>query len=410
MQHSTIAIISSLDTKGEETEFTAKTIKGYGHNPLLVDTGFRGVPMIKPDITREEVARAAGSELAFLSGLDDRAEAISIMSRGLSLILTRLYKERSDFKGVLALGGGCGTALATEAMQVLPLGFPKVMVSTALNGDVANFLRGRDIILYPSITDIEGLNPILTTVLHNASAIICTLAEKAVMPSLKSERNMVALTMFGITTPCVSAVKKILESKGLMPLVFHANGAGGRIMEELIRSGYITGVMDITTTELTDELMGGIRSAGPERLSAAAEKGIPQVVCPGAIEAINFGPEETVPSFFKDRLFYRHTANATLVRINKGESAQLGRIMAEKLNSSTGPAAVLIPLGGFSEYDKPGRLFYDKESDRVFIKSLEKYLTGHVKIVKIDAHINDPLFSRKAAEFFLELLECKQNL
>ncbi len=405
MLHSTIAIISSLDTKGEETEFIVKKIREYEHKPLVIDTGFRGLPMIKPDIKREEVAKAAGSEIEVLSALDDRAQAISTMSRGLSLILTRLYGDRRDFRGVLALGGGCGTALATEAMQVLPLGFPKVMVSTALNGDVSGFLKGRDIILYPSITDIAGLNPILCSVLANASAIICSLAEKAVMPSLKGKKKLIALTMFGITTPCVNEVKKILESKGFTPLVFHANGAGGRIMEELIRSGYVAGVMDITTTELTDDLMGGIRSAGPGRLSAAADKGLPQIVCPGAIEVINFGPEMTIPPLYKDRLTYRHTANATLVRINKEESAQLGRLMAEKLNASTGPTSIIIPLGGFSEYDKPGRPFYDKESDLAFIEALEKYLEGHIKLVKIDTHINDPIFAQKATECFLKLME-----
>ncbi len=405
MRRCTIAVVASLDTKGEEADFVAQEIKRRGHNPLLIDTGFGGAPSVKPDISRQEVAEAGGNTLLQLSDVAERTQAISVMSRGLSSILSRLRGERADFRAVLALGGSCGTALATESMQVLPLGFPKIMVSTVLNADVSHFLRGKDIILYPSITDIEGLNPILTAVLRNASLMICSLAESSTMPSLENGTVTIALTMFGITTPCVSRVKKVLESRGLTPLVFHANGAGGRTMEELIRSGLVAGVVDITTTELTDELAGGIRSAGPARLDAAADKGIPQVVCPGAIETINFGAEATVPPAFKGRLFCRHTSGATLVKISLNESAELGRIMAKKLNSSSGPTAVVIPLGGFSEYNKPGKPFYDQESNQAFTESLEKHLAAHIDLVKVDAHINDSSFARKVAELFLRLLE-----
>jgi len=398
-----VALIAALDTKGEETRFTAEMVRRFGCRVLVIDIGVRGVPLFKGDVSREEVAEAAGGTLEKLAGLNNRVEVLSLMAKGLASILKQLYAKRVDFGGILGLGGGYGTTLVTTAMQDLPLGFPKLMVSTVVNSDVSNYLRGKDIILYPSVTDIAGLNPILESVLRNASAAICALAEKAILPALQKGDKLIALTMFGITTPCVSRARTILESHGFKTVVFHANGAGGRTMEELIDADMIAGVLDITTTELADELVGGIRSAGRHRLTAAGRKGIPQVVCPGAIETVNFGPVEMVPSAFKERVFYRHTRAATLMRTNLAESERLGQIMAEKLNASRGPVLVVLPLQGFSAYNQTGQPFYDEQANRLFRETLKKHLQKGIKVIEVDAHLNDELFAERVVELFLDI-------
>ncbi len=400
----TVAIVGTLDTKGAEFDFLKKQIEARGVATLMIDVAILGKPFFTPDIPAGDVAKAAGEDLQrLLIDEGDRGHGIAVMCKGAAALVGDLYRKGS-FQGVISMGGGAGTNIGTAAMRSLPIGVPKLMVSTVVSGDTRCYVGSKDITMMHSIIDISGLNRFSRQILSNAAGAIAGMVKVAVKATAH-EKPTIAASMFGVTTPCVTRAREILEEKGYEVLVFHGNGVGGRSMEELIRSGFFEGVLDITTTELADELVGGIRSAGAERLEAAGEMGIPQVVSAGALDMVNFGSPETVPDRFTNRRFYRHSPTATLMRTTKEENEQLGRIIAQKLNRAHGPVTFIMPRKGLSSIDREGQPFCDHEADATFLNSLKNTLQDRVKLVEMDTDINDPRFAQKAVDLLLEGLE-----
>lgn len=405
----TVVLPGTLDTKGPEYEFARTRLLERGVTPLVVDFGILGEPAFKPDIPAEEVARAGGkplSELRFTrEGSDTRVVALETMARGLIRILAKLRAEgRCD--GVLGLGGSGGTTVISAAMRTLPLGLPKVMVSTLASGNVSGFVGTKDIYIANSVTDIAGLNRVSRRLIANAVNAIAGMAVGAAVLPLQEQRPLIAITMFGITTPGVLQIARRLEQHQFETIVFHAVGSGGRSMEEMIDEGLIDGVIDYTTSELTDDYLGGIFSAGPHRLEAAPRRGIPQVVVPGALEVINFGPRQTLPAAFDvpARNLIVHNANVCAVRANAQECAALGRIFAEKVNRSTGGTAVLLPLRGKDKYEQPpDGPWIDPEADKAMYDQIRQTLRAGIPLREIDANINDPAFADATADAFLDL-------
>lgn len=394
----TIALLGALDTKGREYLFVKQCIEARGHRVLLIDTGVVGPPPIEPDVSRRQVVEAAGADLDALLARRDRGEAMDAMSRGAAALAARLFAQGA-FDAILALGGGGGTSVACAAMRALPLGVPKVMVSTVAGGDVSGYVGVKDIVMVPAIVDVAGLNRISRGVFARAAAAVCAMAEADVPPA--DDRPLVAASMFGNTTGCVEAARAILERAGYEVLVFHATGTGGRVMENLVAEGHVAGVLDVTTTEWADQLVGGVLAAGPERLDAAARAGVPAVVAPGCLDMVNFWKPETIPEQFRGRRFYQHNPNITLMRTTPDECAALGRILAEKLNRSTGPVTVLVPRGGLSVIDSPGGPFWWPEADAALADALRSALRPGIPLVELDCNINDPEFARRAAEELL---------
>jgi uncharacterized protein (UPF0261 family) len=293
--------------------------------------------------------------------------------------------------------------MGTSAMRALPVGFPKVMVSTVASGDVSGYVGTTDITMMPSIVDVAGLNRISRTIFTNAAGAICGMVMGEVVPG-EDEKPLVTVTMFGNTTRAVNHAKEILEKAGYEVLVFHATGTGGRTMEALIEAGYITAVLDMTTTEWADEVCGGVLSAGPHRLEAAAKKGIPQVVVPGCIDMCNFWARNTVPEKYQNRNLYEWNPNITLMRTTPEENTRMGEIFAEKLNQATGPVAVYIPWGGVSELDPAGKPFHSPEAMQAFVTALKKNLRSDIPVIEMQQDINDPFFSGTTAEALLDML------
>ncbi len=395
----TIALLGALDTKGVEYAYVRQCIEARGHATLLIDVGTLEPPCIAPDIPRDTVALAAGADMAALSARRDRGEAVAVMTRGAALLLPKLYAE-GRFDAVMALGGTGGTAMACAAMRALPLGVPKVMVSTAAGTDVSGYVGVKDIVMIPSIVDVSGINSISRELFARAAGAVCGMAETVVPPG--DDKPLVTASMFGNTTPAVEHAKQILEAEGYEVLVFHCTGTGGRAMESLIASGRIAGVLDITTTEWADELAGGVLSAGPSRLEAAAKQGVPAIVTPACLDMVNFWAPETIPAKFRGRTFYPHNPNVTLMRTTVEESARLGEILAEKLNQSTGPVTVLLPLKGLSMIDAPGGPFWNPEADRALFSALKKHLRPDIPVIELDCNVNDPEFSGACARHLLK--------
>ena len=396
-----IAVLGTLDTKGREHAFVADCIRRLGHEPLLIDVGTGGPPQIAPDVTREEVAAEAGLDLAALAGRGDRGEAIAAMVAAAPRLVERLYRE-GRFAAIVSLGGGGGTAIASAAMRSLPVGVPKLIVSTLASGNTAPYVGTKDIALLPAIVDIAGLNRISRTILSRAAGAICGMV--AAPESAAEERPIIAASMFGNTTDCINAAKPLLEQAGYEVLVFHATGAGGKTMEGLIDSGLVSGVLDITTTELADELVGGILTAGPDRLNAAGRTGTPAVIAPGCLDMVNFGERSSVPAKFSGRKFYQHNPQVTLMRTTAEECARLGALVAAKVNAYRGPVTVLIPRHGVSVISAAGGPFYDPEADAALFDSLHAGLKPSVPVVSLDCTINDPAFARACVEALLENL------
>lgn len=397
----TIALLGTMDTKGVEHAFVADLIKQRGHDVLVIDVGSAGEPKLKPDITRVEVAAAAGVDFATLSAKHDRGESVTVMSQGAPLVLAKLAAEKR-IDGVISLGGGGGTAIATAAMRALPIGFPKLMVSTLASGNTAPYVDVKDIVMFPSVVDIAGLNRLSRQLLARAAGAICGMVEIPVPPA--TDKPIIVVSQFGNTTPCVEHAKKILEAAGYEVIVFAATGTGGRTMESLIESGLVAGVLDITTTELADELVGGVLSAGPKRLEAAARRGVPAVISTGCLDMVNFGPPETVPAQFADRKFYQHNPQVTLMRTTPEENTQLGRLLAEKLNRSTGPVTVLLPLRGGSMISAPGGPFHDPQADAALYTALKQNLRSGITVQELETAINDAPFAEACAQSLLQLL------
>ncbi len=392
-----VVLLGTLDTKGPEYAFLRDRVRKAGCDVILVDAGVMSASA-DADVTADQVATAGGADRAALAAAADRGPAVAAMTRGATEVVRRLHAE-GRLDGILGLGGSGGSSLISAAMQVLPVGVPKLIVSTMASGDTRPYVGTSDIAMMYSVVDIAGINGISEKILSNAAAGIAGMARaSAAFVSGIVARPLIGATMFGVTTPCVTAAREILEERGYEVLVFHATGSGGRSMEALMEAGFITGALDITTTELADELVGGVLSAGPDRLEAAGALGIPQVVSLGALDMVNFGPKETVPAQFADRNLYVHNATVTLMRTTEPEMAELGRIIARKLNAATGPLVLFIPTGGVSMIDVPGAPFYDAAADAALIRELKAGLRPDVEVVEMAASINDPAFSRAMAE------------
>jgi uncharacterized protein (UPF0261 family) len=397
---SNIAVIGALDTKGAELAFLRDQIAVRGHTPLVIDVGVMGQPAFAADIARTEVAAAGGCNLAALAADGDRGRAVTAMADAAREIILRLFSQ-GRIDAVIAMGGGAGTTIGTAAMRALPLGMPKVMVSTLASGDVRGFVGVKDIMMIPAIVDISGLNRISRGVFTRAAAAVCGMVEARVPEA--DDAPLITASMFGNTTKCVEAARAIVEAEGFEVLVFHAVGAGGQTMESLIEAGLIAGVLDVTTTEWADELAGGVMSAGPTRLEAAARTGTPAVIAPGCLDIINFWEPHTLPEKFRGRRIYQHNPKQTLIRTDPDENAELGRVIAGKLNLSTGPAAVYFPLQGISVISAPGGPYWWPEADAALLGSLQTHLRKDIPVHVLDMNINDPRFSRAMAEGLLAM-------
>lgn len=397
----TVALIGSFDTKGPDYRFLNDEILGRGLETLLIDTSVVGRSQLEADVPSERVAKAAGFDLQELAGQRDRGAAVAAMAEGAAVVASELF-EAGQIDGIVAMGGGAGTLVGTSAMRALPIGFPKVMVSTVASGDVSPYVGTSDIAMLHSVVDVAGVNRISRRIYANAAAAICAMTEVE-LPAAELKPT-IAASMFGNTTRAVDQARELLEAEGYEVLVFHATGAGGRTMERLIGDGFFAGVLDMTTTELADELCGGVLSAGPERLEAAAASGTPQVVVPGCLDMCNFWSRDTVPGKYAHRTLYEWNPNVTLMRTDEAENRELAQMMARKLNAASGPTTVLIPVGGFSELDVEGGPFHAPEITQAFIEELRSALRPDIEVVELDADVNAPEFSHRAVQVLLEQL------
>ena len=398
----TVAIVATLDTKGAEAEFLRQQITAGGCDVVVIDVGIKGESTGRCDVTRDRVAEAAGTTLETLVAADDRGQAVELMGRGLAVLLPGMVRD-GKVHAAIGLGGSGGTSIAATAFRALPVGFGKLIVSTLASGQTRPYVGTKDITMMFSVADLEGLNKISIPILTNAAAAVAAMA--TVRPPATETKPLIGLTMFGVTTPCVKQAAEILHAAGYETVVFHAVGTGGQAFETLITDGFFAGVLDLTTTEWCDQLVGGILSAGPTRLDAAARTGTPQVVSVGALDMVNFGPKDSVPSTFKDRRFHIHNPQVTLMRTTVDENRQLGRILAEKLNATRSPTALLLPLGGVSAIDAPEQPFEDLDARTALFESIRTTIDrSKVELIEVDAHINDPAFSQTAAEKLLAYL------
>jgi uncharacterized protein (UPF0261 family) len=397
-----VALLGTFDTKGHEYAFLRDRVREHGAETLLIDVGTYEPVGIEPDVSRFEVAAAGGADVARLAGAGDRGAAVEAMARGAAALVVRLRAE-GRIDGIAGLGGSGGSAIATAAMRALPVGVPKLMVSTLASGDTRPYVGAVDVTMMYPVVDISGVNSISSRILTNAAAAIAGMAG-AVAPAVE-HRPLVGATMFGVTTPCVTRARERLEALGYEVLVFHATGAGGRSMEALVRDGFLAGVLDVTTTELADELVGGVLSAGPDRLEAAGRHGVPQVVSLGALDMVNFGPRETVPPRFEGRNLYVHNPTVTLMRTTAAECAELGRTIGRKLSAATGPVAVFVPLHGLSMIDVEGQPFRDGEADEALFAGLRETMEPRVELHELDLDINDDRFADAMADRLHELIE-----
>ena len=400
MKQLTIAVLGTFDTKGAEHQFLADRIRASGHQPLLVDVGTGGPPTVAADITRQQILQRSEHEIV-LPG--DRGQAIELMASLLPGLMQELFAA-GRLDGIVSLGGSGGTSLATTAMRALPLGLPKVMVTTMASGNVAHYVDVSDIVMMPCIVDASGLNRISQSVFARAAAAVVAMAEANAQFQPSSTRPIIVASMFGNTTRCVEHARKILEDNGYEVIVFHATGVGGRAMEALIESGMVAGVLDLTTTEWADQLAGGVMPGGPARLLASARKGVPAVIAPGCLDMVNFGPRDTMPSAYADRKFYQHNPQVTLMRTTAHECSELGRLIAHQLNQSIGPVHVLFPLRAISVISAPGQPFHDAEADLALLDAWKKNLRSDIPLETVDAEINDPAFAALAARRLLELV------
>jgi uncharacterized protein (UPF0261 family) len=399
-----VLLIGTLDTKGTEFQFVRDMLRAEGVEVLVLDAGVLAPPLFAADISREEVFRAAGTSLEAVLKAKDRGQAVTLAALGAAKLAQNLHAG-GKLQGVLGLGGSAGTTIGTAAMRALPFGVPKLMVSTLASGQVKPYVGVRDVMMMYSVVDISGLNRISRMVLTNAAQAMAGMVRQGkTRATTTTDKPLITATMFGVTTPCVEAARKIVETQGYEVLVFHATGTGGMTMESFIADGLIQGVLDITTTELADELVGGVLSAGPDRLTAAGLRGLPQVISLGALDMVNFGTPDSVPEKFQGRRFYQHNPTVTLMRTTPEENDQLGKEIAHKASAAKGPTAILVPLRGVSAIDREGQPFWWPEADQALFASLRLWCSPKVKLIELDLHINDPEFARQAAETLLTLL------
>jgi len=402
-----VLLIGTLDTKGTEIAFVRDQLRQAGLTTLVLDAAVLNPPVFEPDIPRERVFESAGTSLAQLQKAADRGLAVEAAARGAAKIAVELHAA-GKVDGVLGLGGSAGTTIGTAAMRALPFGVPKLMVSTLASGQVQPYVGVRDILMLNSVVDISGLNRISRTVLTNAAQAMVGMVSanpQTAIRNAQSDKPLITATMFGVTTSCVEAARRKMEEAGFEVLVFHATGTGGRTMESFIADGMISGVLDITTTELADELVGGVLTAGRDRLTAAGMHGTPQVISLGALDMVNFGPRSTVPEKFKDRRFYQHNPTVTLMRTTPEENDKLGKEIAEKASAARGPTAILIPKRGVSAIDREGQSFWWPEADAALFSSIKHWISPHVELQELDLHINDPEFAAELTKTLLRFLK-----
>lgn len=397
-----VYLFATLDTKGPEAELVRDLLRNMGISVVVVDTGCIGTPTFGGDVSRNELFVRAGTSLAAMVEKNDRGAAVTKAAEG-AVVIVREALSRGKLDGVIALGGSAGSTIGTAAMRALPIGVPKVMVSTLASGQTRQYVGDKDIFMLNSIVDIAGINRVSRKILVQAAAAMAGLVKLRPAETQQSDRPIVVASMFGVTTPCVLRAREVLEEAGYEVLVFHATGNGGRAMESLIRDGLVAGVLDITTTELADELVGGDLSAGPERLTAAASCGVPQVVSVGALDMVNFGPRENVPAKFADRKFHIHNAAVTLMRTTAEENASLGAEIGRKVAASKGPAAILLPHRGVSSIDCEGQSFCDPEARTSLFQAIREN-AGSTIVHEFDGHINDPAFAELAAQQLITMM------
>lgn len=402
--HKSIIMLGCFDTKGEDFSYLLKRLKAKGQDIITIDTGVMDpTANFTIDFDNESVAAASGTPLQIIRDKGDRGKAVELMGKGASLIISDLVSE-NPIKGVIGMGGGGGTYIALEAMQQVPLGIPKLCLSTLAAKDLSLQIGVKDITLMPSVVDVAGVNSISRLLMEQAAAAISGMADVDLEVFDKSKKR-IAVSMFGNTTKCVDKCTELLKNKGYEVLTFHATGVGRATMESLIREGCFNAVLDITTTELADELCNGILSAGPDRLTAASEMGIPQIVVPGCLDMVNFAHLDSVPEHYKLRQLYSWSPTITLMRTNKIENEQLGALLASKLNNSKSPVEILLPLKGISQIDSEGDVFYQPDTDMALFGAIKGNVNSDVPVIEIDAHINDEAFARSLVEHLLKIIE-----
>jgi len=401
----TIVILGTMDTKGREMKFLKEEIEKRGHSALVLDTGVMGKPYFEPDIAREEVTAAGGMKYKELMKNPTRELASPLMSRGATKIMKKLLGE-GKVHGIMSLGGTQGTTLATAVMRELPMGFPKLMVSTMASGNTAPFVDISDITMMFPVADIMGLNPVTRKILSNAAGAVCGMAESEI--TLRSaQKPLVALTTVGITTQGALEAQKLLEARGCETLVFHAVGTGGRAMESLMKQGVIKAVIDLATIEVTNEMYGGMLAGGKERLTVAGKLGLPQVLAPGAIAILVFGKPETIPEKFRDRKIIPHSPLITDVRITRDEQIEVAKEIGTRLQHTRDPAVFMIPKKGYDSYSVAGMGFWEPESDTAFVETLRASLPSNIQLKELDMDINDPAFARAMVDELVELMKQK---
>lgn len=399
-----ILILGCFDTKGDVFSYLRNCIIGHGETVISVNTGIFGTTKAFPvDFEADRVAAEAGHDISDLRRDRDRGRAIDVMGRGASQLVSQLYAE-GKIKAVAGMGGGGGTYIALSAMQGIPFGVPKVCLTTLATKDLSRQIGDKDVMLIPSVVDVAGMNHILRQLVAQAAAAICAMANVETVDTSTKVRS-IAISMFGNTTPCVDKCTELLTHAGYEVLSFHATGVGGKTMESLIREGCFDAVLDITTTELADDLCGGICSAGPERLTAAADMGIPQVVVPGCMDMVNFAHPDTIPHAFVARQLYSWAPDVTLMRTDEGENAILGERLARKVSRSPVPAAVVLPLRGISQVASEGGIFHNPVADEALFAAIRAHVSGDVSVTEADTHINDPAFAHLLVETLLGLMQ-----
>ncbi|MEM7367640.1 MAG: Tm-1-like ATP-binding domain-containing protein [Bacteroidota bacterium] len=408
MNASTLLIIGAFDTKGSEYAYVIDLLRQQGIQLLTMNIGTMGsTDLFKVDIEAEQIAEAAGEELAQIRAANDRGRAMQVMGEGASIRVKALY-DAGKIQGIFGMGGTGGSSVITKAMRSLPLGVPKVCVSTAAGSDTSSYVGTRDVVMFPSITDVAGVNRISKVIFRQAVGAISGMMRMEA-PESKEDQPIILASMFGNTTTCVNQCMTYLDKAGYEVLVFHAVGSGGRTLEDLAEHGLAAAVLDITTTEWADEICEGIFTAGKDRLSGPGRAAVPHLIVPGCIDMVNYGGIDSIPMKYRDRTLYPWNPNVTLMRTTAEENAQLGKIFAEKANAAMGPVGFLIPTQGFSILDSkstdgtPDR-FWDPEADQAFISSLKQHLRADIPVVEMDANINDEAFSRKAVDLLLNMI------
>lgn len=403
-----IVLLGCFDTKGPDFSFLRACILARGESVITINTGVYDSRGDFPvDFEAEAVASAADHTLSELQERADRGYAVDVMGRGGAAILKHLH-ESGKLKAVMGMGGGGGTYIALAAMQTVPLGIPKLCLSTVASKDLSRQVGSKDITLMPSVVDVAGLNSISRMLIRQAAAALCGMTNVQGQEKDADTSGRIGITMFGNTTACVTACTDLLQARGYEVFVFHANGVGGQTMEALIDEGCFDGVLDLTTTELADELCGGICSAGPARLEAAARCGIPQVVAPGCLDMVNFAHPDTVPARYRQRQFYNWAPDVTLMRTDCEENRQLGLLLTRKLNAATAPVTILLPTHGLSQIDAEGGIFAAPQTNRILFDTIQATAAENVAVMELAAHINDDVFAQQAVATLLRLMGHQQ--